>query len=82
MPRVLLLATTTGYQTRAFGEAAERLGVDLVFATDRCDVLEDPWQDRAVPIRFSDESASARAIFELARTSLSTASSPLAIVRR
>jgi hypothetical protein len=69
MPRVLLLATTTGYQTRAFGEAAERLGVDLVFATDRCDVLEDPWQDRAVPIRFSDESASARAIFELARTS-------------
>jgi ATP-grasp domain/L-amino acid ligase C-terminal domain 2/ATP-grasp N-terminal domain len=69
MPRVLLLATTTGYQTRAFGEAAERLGVDLVFATDRCDVLEDPWQDRAVPIRFSDDSASARAIFELARTS-------------
>ena len=42
MPRVLLLATTTGYQTRAFGEAAERLGVDLVFATDRCHVLEDP----------------------------------------
>jgi hypothetical protein len=69
MPRVLLLATTTGYQTRAFGEAAERLGVDLVFATDRCDVLEDPWQDRAMPIRFSDESASARAILELARTS-------------
>ena len=69
MPRVLLLATTTGYQTRAFGEAAERLGVDLVFATDRCDVLEDPWQDRAIPIRFSDESASAEAILELARTS-------------
>ncbi len=69
MPRVLLLATTTGYQTRAFGDAAERLGVDLLFATDRCDVLEDPWRDRAVPIRFSDESASARAIIELARTS-------------
>ena len=69
MPRVLLLATTTGYQTRAFGEAAERLGVDLVLATDRCDVLEDPWQDRAIPIRFSDEPASAQAILELARTS-------------
>jgi hypothetical protein len=69
MPRVLLLATTTGYQTRAFGEAAERLGVDLVLATDRCDVLEDPWQDRAIPIRFSDEPASALAILELARTS-------------
>ncbi len=69
MPRVLLLATTTGYQTRAFGDAAERLGVDLLFATDRCNVLEDPWRDRAVPIRFSDEPASARAIIELARTS-------------
>ena len=52
MPRVLLLATTTGYQTRAFGEAAERLGVDLVYATDRCNVLADPWQDAALAIRF------------------------------
>jgi hypothetical protein len=69
MPRILLLATTTGYQTRAFGDAAERLGVDLLFATDRCNVLEDPWRDRAVPIRFSHESASAQAIIELARTS-------------
>ena len=33
MPRLLLLATTTGYQTRAFGDAAARLGIDLVFAT-------------------------------------------------
>src|SRR5262245_29016896 len=69
MPRILLLATTTGYQTRAFGDAAERLGIDLLFATDRCDVLDDPWQDLAVPIRFSDEAASAGAILELARTS-------------
>ena len=52
MTTVLLLATTTGYQTRAFGEAAERLGVELVFATDRCHLIEDPWQDRAIPIRF------------------------------
>jgi ATP-grasp domain/L-amino acid ligase C-terminal domain 2/ATP-grasp N-terminal domain len=65
--RVLLLATTTGYQTRAFGEAAERLGVDLVFATDRCDMLEDPWQDRALPIRFYDEAASVAAILAAAR---------------
>jgi biotin carboxylase len=66
MPRVLLLATTTGYQTRAFGEAAERLGVDLVFATDRCDVLEDPWQDAALAIRFHDERASIEAIAKAA----------------
>src|SRR5438093_8064098 len=67
MPRLLLFATTTGYQTRAFGEAAGRLGVDLVFATDRCDVLDDPWQDEAIPIRFHDEARSVAAILESAR---------------
>ena len=66
MRRVLLLATTTGYQTRAFGDAAARLGVELVFATDRCHLLEDPWQDHAVPIRFYDEDASVAAILESA----------------
>ena len=67
MRRVLLLATTTGYQTRAFGDAAERLGVELVFATDRCHMLEDPWQDRAVPIRFHEPQASVDAIVEACR---------------
>ena len=55
MKRVLLLATTTGYQIRSFGEAAEKLGLRLVFATDRCDRLDDPWWDQAVPIRFHEE---------------------------
>src|SRR5207253_2440602 len=68
MNRVLLLATTTGYQTRAFGEAAERLGVDLVFATDRCHVIDDPWRDGAIPIRFYDEAGSVDAILESARS--------------
>src|ERR1700704_1728125 len=66
MTRLLVLATTTGYQTRAFGEAAERLGGELVFATDRCHLIEDPWQDRAIPIRFYDEDASVAAILESA----------------
>ena len=65
--RVLLLATTTGYQTRAFGDAAARLGVDLVFATDRCHVLDDPWRDDAIPVRFYDEAASVAAILDAAR---------------
>jgi biotin carboxylase len=68
MARVLLLATTTGYQIRAFGEAAERLGVDLVFATDRCHMLDDPWMDRAVPVRFHDERSSVTAVLEAARS--------------
>jgi ATP-grasp domain-containing protein/L-aminoacid ligase-like protein len=66
MTRVLLLATTTGYQTRAFGDAASRLGVELVFATDRCHLIEDPWQDQAIPIRFYDEDSSVTAILESA----------------
>ena len=64
--RVLLLATTTGYQTRAFGDAASRLGAELVFATDRCHLIEDPWQDHAIPIRFHDEEGSVAAILESA----------------
>ena len=58
MKRVLLVATTTGYQIRSFGEAAEALGVRLVFASDRCDQLDDPWWDQAIPVRFHDEARS------------------------
>ena len=53
--RVLLLATTTGYQTRMFAASAQRLGIELVYATDRCDQLEDPWSDHAIPVRFHEE---------------------------
>src|SRR5438046_2687464 len=67
MPRVLLLATTTGYQTRAFGDAAKRLGIELAFATDRCHLLEDPWRDGAIPIRFHDEAASVQSIVATTR---------------
>ncbi len=64
MKRVLLLATTTGYQIRSFGEAAGKLGIRLVFASDRCDQLEDPWWDQAIPIRFHDEAASVQAVVD------------------
>jgi biotin carboxylase len=60
--RVLLLSHTTGYQLRAFNDAAERLGIELVFATDRCHRLDDPWQDRAIPVRFHDVDESLAAI--------------------
>lgn len=62
MKRVLLLATTTGYQIRSFGEAAARQGIRLVFASDRCDRLEDPWWDAAIPVRFHDERRALEAI--------------------
>ncbi|MBM3809578.1 MAG: ATP-grasp domain-containing protein [Acidimicrobiia bacterium] len=62
--RVLLLATTTGYQTRMFAAAAARLGVELVYATDRCDHLDDPWRDRAIPVRFHEEWRSVHAVLK------------------
>ncbi|HEY8179727.1 MAG TPA: carboxylate--amine ligase, partial [Candidatus Limnocylindria bacterium] len=62
MSRVLLVATTTGYQIRSFGEAAAKLGVELVVASDRCDHLEDPWRDGAIAIRLHDRAASVRAV--------------------
>jgi biotin carboxylase len=64
--RVLVLSTTTGYQLRSFGRAAERLGVELVFATDRCRNLDDPWQDSAIPVRFHDHVSSLDAIVRAA----------------
>ena len=67
MTRVLILSTTTGYQLRSFGEAAERAGIDLIFATDRCHRLDDPWRDAAVPVRFHEEDASLQAIVDAAR---------------
>jgi biotin carboxylase len=52
--RVLLVAATTGYQTHAFSDAAKALNVELVLATDRCHILDDPWGDQAIAVRFED----------------------------
>ncbi len=66
-PRILLLCTTTGYQTQAVVDAAEKLGLELVFATDRCHVLPDPWQDGALAVRFEHPDESAAKIVDYAR---------------
>ncbi len=50
--RLLILASKLGYQTRGFAEAAEKMGVDVVFGTDRCHKLDDPWGDSALPLHF------------------------------
>jgi formate-dependent phosphoribosylglycinamide formyltransferase (GAR transformylase) len=62
--RVLLIAATTGYQTRIFADAARRLGYDLTLATDRCHVLDDPWGDQATALRFENPQASAEKLAE------------------
>jgi biotin carboxylase len=52
MKRLLVIASTTGYQVRVLADAARRLGVEPVLATDRCHKMDDPWADQAIPVRF------------------------------
>jgi len=66
MRRILILSTTTGYQLRSFGDAATKAGFELMFATDRCHQLDDPWRDAAVAVRFHEEEASLDAIVDAA----------------
>ena len=49
--RLLLFTAKLGYQTRSFEDAAHKLGVRLVYVTDRCHQLEDPWGDRAIAVQ-------------------------------
>src|SRR5579863_9086562 len=62
--RVLIFATKLGYQTRAFDEAAAKLGIELSFVTDRCHQLDDPWRDRALPVHFETPEAAAIAVIQ------------------
>jgi biotin carboxylase len=62
--RMLILASKLGYQTRGFADAAERLGVEVVFGTDRCHQLDDPWGDHALALHFE---APREAAAEIAR---------------
>jgi biotin carboxylase len=62
MKRVLLVAATTGYQVREFAAAARALDVELILATDRCHILENPWGDDAAPVRFEDPESGIEAL--------------------
>jgi biotin carboxylase len=66
-PRLMLLFTTIGYEAREFVQAAQQLGVDTVLGSDRCHVLDDPWQDGALPLRFEKPHTAAQHILDYAR---------------
>ena len=61
-PRILIFAAKLGYQTRAFDAAAKKLDVELVFETDRCRLLDDPWHDLALPVHFEAPEEAAYAV--------------------
>jgi D-alanine-D-alanine ligase-like ATP-grasp enzyme len=65
--KLLLFAAKLGYQTRSLDEAAQRLGVDVIFVTDRCHQLDDPWGDRAIAVQFESAEVAAYSVMEAVR---------------
>ena len=65
--RLLLFTAKLGYQTRSFEDAARKLGVQLVYVTDRCHQLEDPWGDQAIAVHFESPEAAAYTVMEAFR---------------
>jgi predicted ATP-grasp superfamily ATP-dependent carboligase len=65
--RLLLFARKLGYQPRSLDEAARKLGVDVIFVTDRCHQLDDPWGDQAIAVHFESPEAAAYTVLETVR---------------
>ena len=65
--RLLLFTAKLGYQTRSFEDAARKLGVQLVYVTDRCHQLKDPWGDQAIPVHFESPEEAAYTVMEKLR---------------
>ena len=65
--RLLLFTTKLGYQTRSFEDAARKLGVQLIYVTDRCHQLEDPWGDQAIAVHFESSENAAYVVLETLR---------------
>ena len=65
--RILLFATKLGYQTRSFQAAADKLGVEIAYVTDRCGRLDDPWNDHALPVHFELPEGTAGVVLEAQR---------------
>jgi biotin carboxylase len=65
--RLLLLLPTTTYRTGAFVEAATKLGVDLVCASERPSTFEALAPEFLVTLDFADPAASAETVARFAR---------------
>jgi biotin carboxylase len=65
--RLLLLIPTTTYRTEDFLEAAGRVGVDVVVASERPSTFEAEFPDHLLTLDFADPEKAARQVAELAR---------------
>ena len=62
--RLLLFTNKLGYQTRSFEEAAQKHATEIIYVTDRCHQLEDPWGDRAIAVHFESAQSAAANVVE------------------
>jgi biotin carboxylase len=69
VPRVLLLLPSGTYKAPDFLDAARRLGVDVIVASETEQTLADAMGDRALVVDLADPSASAKKITALAARS-------------
>ncbi len=65
--RLLLFTNKLGYQTRSFEEVAQKNGVEIIYVTDRCHQLQDPWGDHAIAAHFESPQVEAATIIEALR---------------
>ena len=65
--RAMLLVPTRAYRTEDYIASAERLGIELCLANDRCHVLAETWPEGALPLDFRDPDRAAATIVESAR---------------
>src|ERR1700719_3882908 len=62
--RLLLFTSKLGYQTRSFEVAAQKHATEIIYVTDRCHQLEDPWGDRAIAVHFESARSAAANVVE------------------
>src|SRR6058998_340732 len=65
--RLLLLLPTTTYRTQAFVDAATKLGVDLVCASERPSTLEERAPDHLITVDFANPDGAAETLARFAR---------------
>ena len=74
---VMLLAAVKGYELRLFLDAARELGLPVRLGTDRCHVLDDPWRDGALALKFERPTEAAQRVLDFLRSNPVQAVVPL-----
>jgi biotin carboxylase len=67
MPAIVLILPQSSYRAGDFLSAADRLGLDVVTASDRCHVLAEDWTEGSLPLDFTKPEDAARKLADAVR---------------